>query len=224
LKRRKKKRITMNSHQWELALRVARNLVASSERMLKTAFQKAGVAKERTRQAKASLKRAKKESKVARADFHQAEERAAQALRALKKLSAKADKARRKAARAAKKSGAEKRTKSKKLQRDANGQSISPKIARATRARPLKRGKDRSGTVALKGNTRTRSESASLGRKRTFPLPPKIQTPGDDKQPATLPETRLPGMQSESSALSASAPTGAPTSTESPTNPGGGEA
>jgi len=214
MKRREKKRITMNSHQWELALRVARDRVASTERMLKAAFQKAGVAKERTRQAKVSLKNAKKESKVAKAAYHQAEERAAHALRALKKLSAKADKARRKAARAAKKSGAEKRTKSKKLQRAANGQSISPKIARAARARSFKRKRNRSGTVAFKGNTRTKSEPASLGRKRTFPLPSKIQTPGDE-QP-----TLQPGVLSESSALSASAPAQAATSTESLIDPG----
>jgi hypothetical protein len=210
----------MNPHQRELALQVARAQVASTGRKLKAASQKAVVAKQRTRHAKAALKRAKKESKVAKAAFRQAEERANRALRAVKKLSAKADKARRKAARAAKKSRREKQSKPKKPQRAASGRSISPKIARTTRTRPLQHRRDRSGTVAFKGNTPTKSEPTSHGRKRTFPLPSKTQTPGDDKQPGRLPETIPPGVPGESSALSASDPAPAAISTESWIDPG----
>ena len=92
----------MDSHKLQVAVRKAKEQVATNERMLKQAGQMAAAAKNRARKAKTSFKQAKKQAKRAKAAFREAKAQADEAAFALEKLAARVMKSKEKADKAPK--------------------------------------------------------------------------------------------------------------------------
>src|SRR5207302_11069996 len=79
----------MDSHKLQVAVRKAKEQVATNERMLKQAGQMAAAAKNRARKAKTSFKQAKKQAKRAKAAFREAKAQADDAAFVLEKRAAR---------------------------------------------------------------------------------------------------------------------------------------